>query len=164
LFTLGSFQIKEVAHIFELLKFMDLFWQKRIGLHFGRFFSQSHLVALVWNDIFNLHTCDDSFLAVAFWHIGRYLLFQHMCTYLQKIWHIYLLFITYPTWHRLICLNSWHFKSQSERSTKLSEQLFMIKKFILSYCGAAVKWWNEKINEIKISWVCSPARAIFKNL
>jgi hypothetical protein len=25
LFTLGSFQIKEVAHIFELLKFMDLF-------------------------------------------------------------------------------------------------------------------------------------------
>jgi hypothetical protein len=26
-----------------------------------------------------------------------------------------------------------------------------------SHCGSAVKWWNEKINKIKRSRVCSPA-------
>jgi hypothetical protein len=30
-----------------------------------------------------------------------------------------------------------------------------------SRCGSAVKWWNEKINEIKRSQVHSPARATF---
>jgi hypothetical protein len=30
-----------------------------------------------------------------------------------------------------------------------------------SRCGSAVKWWNEKINEIKRSRVPSPARATF---
>jgi hypothetical protein len=30
-----------------------------------------------------------------------------------------------------------------------------------SRCGSAVKGWNEKINEIKRSRVCSPARETF---
>jgi hypothetical protein len=29
---------------------MRLFWQKRVGLHFGRFFSKTHLVTLVARD------------------------------------------------------------------------------------------------------------------
>jgi hypothetical protein len=29
-------------------------------------------------------------------------------------------------------------------------------------CGSAIKWWNEKINETKRSWVLSTARATFK--
>jgi hypothetical protein len=33
--------------------------------------------------------------------------------------------------------------------------------FKRSHCGSAVKWWNEKINKIKRSWVCSPALATF---
>jgi hypothetical protein len=52
LFNTGSYlKITEVIYIFGLLytmvKFRDKFGEKRIGLHFGWFFSQTNLVTLI---------------------------------------------------------------------------------------------------------------------